>query len=51
MPFNGDALRASPAEMSRVARLPELVSAFEASLKEMRKKEQAAGYDAIWKGR
>lgn len=51
VPFNGDALRANPAEMSRVARLPELVNAFEVSLKAMRAKEQAAGYDAIWRGR
>jgi hypothetical protein len=51
VPFNGEALQADPAEMSRVARLPELVGAFEAALKAMRAKEQAAGYDAIWRGR
>ncbi|MFN3428491.1 MAG: hypothetical protein ACK46X_00915 [Candidatus Sericytochromatia bacterium] len=51
VPFNAEALQKNPAEMSRVARLPELVNAFEASLKALRAKEQAAGYDAIWRGR
>jgi hypothetical protein len=51
VPFNGEALQSDPGEMSRVARLSELVGAFEAALKAMRAKEQAAGYDAIWRGR
>ncbi|MNS07152.1 hypothetical protein D3C72_385880 [compost metagenome] len=51
VPFNAEALQKNPGEMSRVARLPELVNAFEASLKALRAKEQAAGYDAIWRGR
>lgn len=51
VPFNAEALQSDPSEMSRVARLPELLNAFEASLKALRAKEQAAGYDAIWRGR
>lgn len=51
VPFNAEALQRDPAEMSRVARLSELLNAFEASLKALRAKEQAAGYDAIWRGR
>ena len=49
VPFNGEALQRDAAEMSRVARVDELVAALEASLKDLRAKEQTAGYEAIWK--
>lgn len=49
VPFNEEQLQADPRELERVVRLPDLLAAFEKSLKELRAKEQAEGYDAIWK--
>lgn len=48
VPFNSQVLEANPDELERVVRLPDLLAAFEKSLQELRAKEKAEGYDAIW---
>lgn len=49
VPFDEEALQANPEELERVVRLPDLLAAFEKNLRDLRVKEQAEGYDAIWR--
>lgn len=48
VPFNAEELRRNPRALDAVVRMPDLLDAFERSVRELRMKEIAEGYDAIW---
>lgn len=48
VPFSEAELRKNPRALDAVVRMNDLLDAFEKSLRELRMKEMAEGYDAIW---